>query len=208
MISSMTHPFFNGISISVRERLMKVLRIAELNKHMRLKVDQPWFILTGAVGGFDEEVRREVVVLNRDDAWLGANLPCLSRLNVRLPGAALTCSWVALKSELGTDQNLFDRVINIERERVVREAYDSLAYSILEDVRVEHRVARYLTQFKDRDLDFTQISIANAVGVRREGVTAAVTRLEQLGLIVHQRSYIDIVDLKGLRAFVHSVIPH
>lgn len=207
MTSAAVHSFFNKLSLDSREQLMKPLRFVELKKHTWLDARQPWFIMTGVVGVFDEEAQREVMVLGADSSWLGTNLPSLTRLNVRASGAALTCSWSALNIGLEMNLGVIERMVVAERARVAYEAYQSLAYSVLENVRVEHRVGRYLLQFNDYHLDLTQISIAHAVGVRREGVTAAMARLQQLGLIVHQRSCIDIIDLKGLRAFVHSVNP-
>ena len=36
--------------------------------------------------------------------------------------------------------------------------------------------------------------IANMLGVRREGVTAAVSKLQRLGVINHSRGHITVLD--------------
>lgn len=49
-------------------------------------------------------------------------------------------------------------------------------------------------------LVMTQELIANMLGVRREGVTEAATKLQKLGLISYSRGRIDVLDRAGLEA--------
>jgi Mn-dependent DtxR family transcriptional regulator len=44
----------------------------------------------------------------------------------------------------------------------------------------------------------TQELIANMLGVRREGVTEAATRLQKAGLIRYARGHISVLDRAGL----------
>ncbi len=55
-----------------------------------------------------------------------------------------------------------------------------------------------LDRFPGRELVMTQELIANMLGVRREGVTEAATRLQQSGLIRYSRGRILVLDRAGL----------
>lgn len=67
---------------------------------------------------------------------------------------------------------------------------------------VEKQVCRWLLLCHDRigsdELQITQETIASRLGVRREGVTEAARRLQDMGLIRYSRGRISIVDRKGL----------
>ena len=69
---------------------------------------------------------------------------------------------------------------------------------------VEQRLCRCLLLSHDRlesnELTMTQELIANMLGVRREGVSVAAHRLQQLGLIRYKRGHITIVDRAGLES--------
>ena len=67
---------------------------------------------------------------------------------------------------------------------------------------VEQRLSRCLLLSHDRlesdDLIMTQELLANVLGVRREGVSVAAHRLQELGLIRYKRGRITILDRPGL----------
>ena len=67
---------------------------------------------------------------------------------------------------------------------------------------LEQRLCRWLLLSLDRQstnkLEMTQELIANMLGVRREGVTEAVGRLQGAGLIQTQRGRITLLDRPGL----------
>lgn len=69
---------------------------------------------------------------------------------------------------------------------------------------IEQRLARWLLHASDRGLSSTLLvthdAIANALGVRREGVTIAVNKLHQLGLVNNHRARIKILDRERLQA--------
>jgi CRP-like cAMP-binding protein len=71
---------------------------------------------------------------------------------------------------------------------------------------LEQQLCRWLLLSQDRlptnQLTMTQELIANMLGVRREGVTAAAGRLQTAGLIRYSRGRITIVDQPGLEALV------
>lgn len=63
---------------------------------------------------------------------------------------------------------------------------------------IEQQLARRLLMGLDRspsdELVMTQESVANLLGVRREGVTAAALKLQQSGVIRYQRGHIYVLD--------------
>lgn len=71
---------------------------------------------------------------------------------------------------------------------------------------LEQQLCRWLLISLDRlnssELSITQESIANMLGVRREGVTEAAGKLQQAGLIEYHRGHITILNRQGLEARV------
>lgn len=71
---------------------------------------------------------------------------------------------------------------------------------------VEQQLCRWLLLTLDRsagnELTMTQELIAGMLGVRREGVTEAAGRLQQLKLISYRRGHITIIDRNGLEQHV------
>jgi CRP-like cAMP-binding protein len=71
---------------------------------------------------------------------------------------------------------------------------------------VEQQLCRWLLLSLDRlptnVLTMTQDLIANMLGVRREGVTAAAGKLQEAGLINYSRGRIEIMDRAGLESLV------
>ncbi len=63
---------------------------------------------------------------------------------------------------------------------------------------VDQQLCRWLLLSLDRlsgpSLNMTQELIANMLGVRREGVTAAAGRLQKLGVIRYIRGHITVLD--------------
>jgi CRP-like cAMP-binding protein len=69
---------------------------------------------------------------------------------------------------------------------------------------VDQQLCRWLLMSLDRlssnKLHMTQELIANMLGVRREGVTAAAGKLQRLGVIHYQRGSIEVLDRPKLEA--------
>ena len=57
-----------------------------------------------------------------------------------------------------------------------------------------------LDRLHDNHLTMTQELIANMLGVRREGVTEAAGKLQDLGIIEYHRGHINVIDRPGLEA--------
>lgn len=78
---------------------------------------------------------------------------------------------------------------------------------------VEQQLCRWLLLSLDRldsdQLDMTQELIANMLGVRREGVTAAAGKLQKLGVIRYTRGRITVLDrpqLENLSCECYAVV--
>ena len=67
---------------------------------------------------------------------------------------------------------------------------------------LDQQLCRWLLLSLDRlhgdDLSMTQELISNMLGVRREGVTEAATKLQNAGLIKYSRGHITVLDRLGL----------
>ena len=71
---------------------------------------------------------------------------------------------------------------------------------------VDQQLCRWLLLSLDRlqtnELSMTQELIANMLGVRREGVTEAAGKLQDVGLIQYRRGKITVLDRPGVEARV------
>lgn len=118
---------------------------------------------------------------------------------VQVPGEAL-----ALRAEIadrefrrgGQFQFMATRYMQVLLAQMAQTAVCNRHHS------VEKQLCRWLLLCHDRigsdELQITQESIATRLGVRREGVTEAARRLQDLGLIRYTRGRIWIVDRRGL----------
>ncbi|MEO6171575.1 MAG: helix-turn-helix domain-containing protein, partial [Arenimonas sp.] len=69
---------------------------------------------------------------------------------------------------------------------------------------VEQQLCRWLLLTLDRipsgELIMTQELVASMLGVRREGITEAAGKLQNLGIIRYRRGHIAVLDRSGLEA--------
>jgi len=69
---------------------------------------------------------------------------------------------------------------------------------------VEQQLCRWLLATLDRlpanELVMTQELVANALGVRREGITEAAGKLQRAGIISYRRGHISVLSRSGLEA--------
>jgi len=124
-----------------------------------------------------------------------------SRAIVQSAGHAYRLTGQRLKDEFhrnGTPHELFLRYTQALITQMAQTAVCNRHHSL------EQQLCRWLLMSLDRlssnQLTMTQELIANMLGVRREGVTAAAGKLQRLGIIEYHRGQITVLDRTKLEA--------
>ncbi|AJG21614.1 Crp/Fnr family transcriptional regulator [Cupriavidus basilensis] len=129
----------------------------------------------------------------------GDTMPC--RVEVRTPGFAYRLAAATLKQEF-THSPAIQRVTLLYVQAVLTQIAQTAVCNRHHSL--NKQLCRWLLLALDRmasnELVITQQVIANMLGVRREGVTEAAGKLEDLGLIQHSRGHITVLDRHGLEA--------
>jgi CRP-like cAMP-binding protein len=122
-----------------------------------------------------------------------------SRAVVQSAGSAYRILATRLKYEFHHDsdtQAMFLRYTNVLLTQIAQIAACNRHHT------VEQQLCRSLLAYLDRvpsnQLEMTQELISNALGVRREGVNSAATKLQSLGAIRYSRGQITVVDRSKL----------
>ncbi|MHB8535760.1 MAG: Crp/Fnr family transcriptional regulator [Sulfuricaulis sp.] len=123
------------------------------------------------------------------------------RAVVQCAGYAYRLPGQILKKESDRSISLQHLLLRYTQARITQMAQTVLCTRYHE---VEQQLCRWLLSMFDRlhsdSLILTQEMIANMLGVRREGITEAVGKLEGAGLIHHRRGRIQIKDRARLEA--------
>lgn len=147
----------------------------------------------------------EIAVVGNDGV-VGVSLilgggPTTSRAVVQCAGSALRIPGAALIEEMaraGAASRLFLRYSQALLAQVTQTAACGRHHTI------DQQFCRWLLASLDRlagnELVMTQELIASMLGVRREGVTAAASRMQRDGLIRYSRGRIHVLDRHGLEA--------
>lgn len=124
-----------------------------------------------------------------------------SRAEVRTGGLAYRIKAADLKRDFG-DLPLMRTAILLYAQTLLTQVSQSSACNRHHSV--SQQLCRWLLLALDRaqsnQLSITHQSIANMLGVRREGVTEATGKLEQAGIIGHVRGKITVLDRPRLEA--------
>ena len=127
----------------------------------------------------------------------------LSRAVVQSAGYGYRLRASVLKTEFGQGGDLQHLLLRYTQARITQMAQTAVCNR---HHTVEQQLCRWLILSLDRlpsnDLNITQELIANMLGVRREGVTLAVGKLQVAGLIHRSRSKITVLDRPKLEARV------
>ncbi len=124
-----------------------------------------------------------------------------SRAEVRTAGLAYRIKAADLKHDF-SELPLMRSVILLYAQTLLTQVSQSSACNRHHSV--SQQLCRWLLLALDRaqadQLSITHQSIANMLGVRREGVTEATGKLEQAGIISHMRGRITVLDRARLEA--------
>ena len=126
-----------------------------------------------------------------------------NRAVVQSAGGAVRMKADALREEFARG-GMFQRLLLRYTQALLTQMSQTAVCNRLHEI--EQQLCRWLLLSHDRldsdELVMTQELIANMLGVRREGVTAAAGRLQEQGLISYVRGRITILDRRGLEAAV------
>jgi CRP-like cAMP-binding protein len=133
-----------------------------------------------------------------------------SRAIVQSAGLAYRLSSRALKEELDRHGQMLHLLLRYTQSLITQMAQTAVCNR---HHSVDQQLCRWLLLSLDRlsgtHLNMTQELIANMLGVRREGVTAAAGKLQKLGVIRYARGQIEVIDrqkLEGLSCECYAVV--
>ncbi len=141
----------------------------------------------------------EIAVVGRDGlvgiaAFMGAD-PSLSQAVVQTEGQAFRLPSRVVKEESdcgGAILKIFLRYIHVLMTQFAQSAVCNRHHSI--DQQLCRRLLCSLDRLPAQDIEMTQEAIANLLGVRREGVTAAALKLQAVGAIRYNRGRIEVLN--------------
>ncbi|WP_175870342.1 Crp/Fnr family transcriptional regulator [Burkholderia sp. BCC0397] len=145
----------------------------------------------------------EVAVVGREGVvglgTLVGGLAASSRVEVRIGGMAYRVPSCVMRAEFERSAQTYRLLLNTcqaTMAQISRSALCNRHHSVSE------QLSRWLLLAHDRidgdELTVTQQTIANMLGVRREGVTEAAGNLQEAGLIRQRRGRITVLDRHGL----------
>jgi CRP-like cAMP-binding protein len=195
------------------ERIQQLLRPVLLYEGATLcqanrKMDTVYFVTGGLVSGVlsaDDGKGIEVGLVG-SEGMIGAleaitNQPSIKQWIVQIPGKALAMPADAFRQEFKRGGVLQDKTMEFTQEMLLHNAHCTLCNSMHT---VEQRLARWILMAHDRvhreELDLTHELLAQALGVRRSGVTIAAGMFKAAGLISYTRGTVRILDRAGLEA--------
>ena len=145
----------------------------------------------------------EVITLGRRD-FAGYPLALGTRRSphrtaMQMPGRALRIRADDLIELMERNEELRKTLLRHIQAMMIQSS-QQIACHIKHDLK--QRLPRWLLETSDKlcsdQVPVTHATAAYALGVRRAGITTAIAKLEQDGLIVHRRGSVTIVDREGL----------
>lgn len=140
------------------------------------------------------------------DGMLGATLSlgiptAPMRAVVHVKGTALVMPTSKFQQEQRTSPRLLKSVHYYQLRLMMQTQQTAVCLNVHQ---IEPRLARWLLMTRDKGLSntlhLTHSQLADALGVRRSGITRAVGSLHRRGLISHSRGKIRLLDHTGLES--------
>ena len=145
----------------------------------------------------------EIAVVGNDGVvgiplFMGGNaMP--SRAVVHSAGEGYRLRAQAAKHEVNRDGSVLNMLLRYAQSVIAQVAQTALCNRYHT---VDQQLCRRLLLGLDRsacdELEITQESVANLLGVRREGITMAALKLQQAGVIRYHRGHITVLDRRRL----------
>lgn len=166
------------------------------------ELEAVYFPVSGVISlgiSVDKQPPLELGMIGRD-GMLGATLSlgmltAPMRAVVQVAGTALVMPASQFQQELRTKSRLLRAVHNYQLRLMKQIEHTAVCLNVHQ---IEARLARWLLMTRDlgliATLHLTQKQLADALGVRRSGITHAVGSLHQQGLISPSRGRIRILD--------------
>ena len=134
-------------------------------------------------------------------ALLGDGIPQNRRAVVQLDATGMLIRADVLRREFYRGGRLQELLLRYEQTYLTQVTQSVLCQCFHH---LEERLARWLLECRLRtnsdELRLTQEYIAQMIGVRRAGVSGAVSQLKERGLIEHTRGTVWLIDQSGLEA--------
>ena len=203
----------NALPVEARARLFKYLTLVELPlgkvlyesggplRHIYFPVDA----IVSLLYVLDDGASAEIAVVGNDGV-LGVALfmggeTTTNRAIVQSGGWAYRLTGARLKREFGRHASLLHTLLRYTQALITQMAQTAVCNR---HHSVDQQLCRWLLLSLDRlasnKVTMTQELIANMLGVRREGVTAAAGNLQKLGAIKYSRGNITVLNRPQLEA--------
>jgi len=207
----------DGLAPEALEELRPHLRVAKLRPGQVLREQGCWqeyvyFPVSGAVSilmAVDDDVSTIEIGVIGNEGLVGAPIlfsegseeDAVGSAQVLVAGAALHMSGSVLRERARQNAELLRLLQQYGRARYVQAAYYAACNGRHS---LEERLARWLLGIVDRsednEIEVSHAQIANVLGVRRSGITLALSGFKTSGLIGSVRGRIAVLDRAGLEA--------
>jgi CRP-like cAMP-binding protein len=204
-----------GLDSTDYQRLLPFLKPVELAAGASLHesggaLRDAWFpadCIVALVQRMNDGAATEIATVGRDGVvgislFMG-DLSTTTDALVRSPGTAYRIAGAVLKAAFADCPALKSRLLCYTQSLMAQMAQMAVCNR---HHSLDQQLCRWLLCTLDRlsslDMTVTQELIAAMLGVRREGVTEAVGRLQGLGVIAYRRGHIKVLDRAGLECRV------
>jgi CRP-like cAMP-binding protein len=205
ILATLAPPLFAALRPHLK--LVELRRRAIINEANK-PVDAVYFIESGIISRVartQEDGPVEVAMVGKF-GFIGVSvllgtMTALHRTIVHIPGQALRISATDLQRVIAEHPAIKDHMLRYVQLLMNQKAQVSLCNAKHE---IDKRLARWLLLAHERvnraELPVTHELLATMLGVRRPGVTEALSDLEELGIIARARGVLKVVDEDALKA--------